>query len=465
MHIKRITFSSAVLAVFLFLAAAGCGKSEDAEQEAFADIDLEIAESPPVLGWLDVTLPGDPVAMDAMGDNIWILVDGGIVMNWNTDTGQWAALDCEGSQGIPGAFDIAATAQGTAVLTPEAVTVLAGDQMATTEFEESQIPVDICRTDGSIAVLLQDGSVYNVSDQELLSLAEPAGKDAAGFLCHESGVLAWLNTDGTASMLDISESLVTEILLPEGTLAIDLSDGVVIAMNGVSLQKYTGPDSWETSEGTLARNGLVYRVEGICEVTGGNSVTAGLPESPEDICMLSDGTVWSMSLNSVAVWGEIGSVETRLPDADVQRLTCRMAGQTSGGNGTGDGIVTADASFGGVFRSYESVSSRPDPFTEFPAASRDLRRALEDITIEELHLVGITIDPSGGDQAMVEDANGVAYILNEGTTLRNNTRIAEITGNEVIVVQEVTVGSEDEPGGITSIPTIFSMRLHEEGGL
>jgi len=66
---------------------------------------------------------------------------------------------------------------------------------------------------------------------------------------------------------------------------------------------------------------------------------------------------------------------------------------------------------------------------------------------------------------MVEDANGVAYILNEGTTLRNNTRIAEITGNEVIVVQEVTVGSEDEPGGITSIPTIFSMRLHEEGGL
>jgi hypothetical protein len=66
---------------------------------------------------------------------------------------------------------------------------------------------------------------------------------------------------------------------------------------------------------------------------------------------------------------------------------------------------------------------------------------------------------------MVEDANGVAYILREGTELRNNTRIAEITGNEVIVIQEVTVGSEDAIGGTTSIPTIFSMRLHEEGGL
>ena len=129
------------------------------------------------------------------------------------------------------------------------------------------------------------------------------------------------------------------------------------------------------------------------------------------------------------------------------------------------GVGASEASLGGVFRIYESVSSRPDPFTEFPAASRDLRRPIEDLTIEELHLVGITIDPSGGDQAMVEDANGVAYVLREGTELRNNTRIAEITGNEVIVVQEVMVGSEDNLGGTTSIPTIFSMRLHEEGGL
>jgi Tfp pilus assembly protein PilP len=117
-----------------------------------------------------------------------------------------------------------------------------------------------------------------------------------------------------------------------------------------------------------------------------------------------------------------------------------------------------------VFRIYESVSSRPDPFTEFPVSRRDLRRNLSDLSIEELHLVGITLDPFGGDQAMVEDANGVAYILNEGTRLANNTHIAEITSNEVIVVQEVTVGSTADGGTVTTIPTIYSMRLHEEGG-
>ena len=149
----------------------------------------------------------------------------------------------------------------------------------------------------------------------------------------------------------------------------------------------------------------------------------------------------------------------------MQMIRYRVAGQTGGGASGGSGVASADVSFGGVFRIYESVSSRPDPFSEFPLSSRDLRRSVGDLTIEELHLVGITLDPTGGDQAMVEDANGVAYVLKEGTVLRNNTHIAEITGNEVIVVQEVTVGAEDGLGGTTSIPTIFSMRLHEEGGL
>jgi Tfp pilus assembly protein PilP len=124
-----------------------------------------------------------------------------------------------------------------------------------------------------------------------------------------------------------------------------------------------------------------------------------------------------------------------------------------------------DIAVSGVFRIYESVSSRPDPFTEFPPTRRDLRRSLEDLAIEELHLVGITIDPFGGNQAMVEDANGVPYILYENTILANNTYIAEITSNEVIVVQEVAVGIGEDGVEPTSIPTIYSMRLHEEGGL
>ncbi|MCD6588990.1 MAG: hypothetical protein J7K88_10625, partial [Candidatus Fermentibacteraceae bacterium] len=200
-------------------------------------------------------------------------------------------------------------------------------------------------------------------------------------------------------------------------------------------------------------------------MSGGEIIAAGLSDQPERICKLDDGTVWSISNGGIAVWTEIGSVETRLPEADMQMIRYRVAGQTGGGASGGSGVASSDVSFGGVFRIYESVSSRPDPFSEFPLSSRDLRRSIADLTIEELHLVGITLDPTGGDQAMVEDANGVAYVLKEGTVLRNNTHIAEITGNEVIVVQEVTVGAEDGLGGTTSIPTIFSMRLHEEGGL
>ena len=66
---------------------------------------------------------------------------------------------------------------------------------------------------------------------------------------------------------------------------------------------------------------------------------------------------------------------------------------------------------------------------------------------------------------MVEDVNGVPYILYVNSELANNTRIAEITANEVIVIQEVTVDYGPERGGTASIPTIYTMRLHEEGGL
>jgi Tfp pilus assembly protein PilP len=96
---------------------------------------------------------------------------------------------------------------------------------------------------------------------------------------------------------------------------------------------------------------------------------------------------------------------------------------------------------------------------------RDLRRDLEEIAVEELRLVGITLDPAGGDQALVEDASGVSYILYEDTELANNTHVAEITSNEVVVVQEVSVEYGEGMGEEASIPTIYSMRLHEEGGL
>ena len=467
-RVHRLT----TLTVFLFLLlAAGCGE-EPAEQETTeaGTVTVEIAEQPPVIGWLDVVMPSEAVSMDAFGENLWILTSEGIVMRWNTADAEWSAVESDiPLESTDFAFEITASENGSAVLSESSVVIFTGDEVSEFAFEDGCDPEALCSFENNaIAVLFSDGSVSLVSETaiEMLQIVEPAEKTVTGSFTQEENILAWLNTDGTMSRFDVTESLLTEMTVPENATDITLEDGELFASDGSFVYRANTDGEWvEHCNGSITGDNLIYTDLGIASLSSVDPVTAGLPGEPVKTCQLEDGTIWSITSGGVAVWAELGCVETRLPDADVQMIRYRMAGQTGGGSANGSGIAASDASFGGVFRIYESVSSRPDPFSEFPLSSRDLRRPLEVLTIEELHLVGITIDPSGGDQAMVEDANGVAYVLNEGTVLRNNTHIAEITGNEVIVVQEVTVGTEDTPGGTTSIPTIFSMRLHEEGGL
>jgi hypothetical protein len=427
---------------------------------------VAIEDSAPSTGWLSVAIPGSPVAMDSHEEDIWILTGGGLVMRWNSSQGRWSSLDAASlSQTAASAMDVAALDNGAALLTPRAVLVIRDGSCSEHVFTEGHTPMAMVSDGNGVSVLMADGGVLRASEDGMSTLVHPAGKVPSG--CFSAGVdqLAWLNTDTTATTYTFSTGLTADVPVPRGTESVGHSGGVLITGAVAAVHEYTGQGCWEPlSEGILIGEGLVLRDDGIFSLNG-QSLTSGLPMAPSDVALMEDGTVWSLTENGLAVWASIGEVDTRLPEADVMRLDFRMAGQTSGGAGSGTGVASAGVSMGGVFRIYESVSSRPDPFTEFPATRRDLRRTLEDLTIEELHLVGITLDPSGGDLAMVEDANGVAYVLREGTTLRNNTHIAEITGNEVIIVQEVTVGSEDDPGGVTVIPTIFSMRLHEEGGL
>ncbi|MCD4707934.1 MAG: hypothetical protein K8S62_09370 [Candidatus Sabulitectum sp.] len=463
-------FKLAAFTVSLFVLVAGCGKESTEQTVDSGTVSVEIAEQTPVEGWLDVILPSAPVAMDACGENLWILTADGFVMRWNSTGGEWSAVETDTPLAATDiAFAVSASESGAAILSPEALIILSGDQVAEVVFPDGITPAGVCVMDENAAVLFNDGSVSisSESSSELIRIVESAEKTVAGSFCYDQDALAWMNTDGTASRFDVTESLLSEMILPDSTTSIHLSNGELLACDGFVVYRLCGADGWEECfSGTIIGENLLYTERGIADLDSDDYVvTAGLPQHPEKACQLDDGTVWSISNGGIVVWAEIGSVETRLPEADVQMLRYRMAGQTGGGSANGSGVVDADVSFGGLFRIYESVSSRPDPFSEFPLTSRDLRRSIEDLSIEELHLVGITLDPSGGDQAMVEDANGVAYVLREGTVLRNNTHIAEITGNEVIVVQEVTVGSEDGPGGTTSIPTIFSMRLHEEGGL
>lgn len=462
-------FKLAALTVSLFV-LAGCG--EESVEQSSTDSEVvygEIAEQPPVVGWLDVVLPSEVVAMDACSDNLWILTAEGLVMRWNSASGEWSAVEADvSSTTTETAFAIAALENGAAVLAPEALVIFDGDKVTEMIFAPGTTPAGVCAVDEHVAVLFSNGSVSVSSEStaELVRIVESAEKSVAGSFCYDLDALAWINTDGTVSRFDITESLLSETILPDSTIAVYLAGGEIFAGNRSSVFGFSSTDGWqECLHGSITGDNLLYTDRGITTFDCEELITAGLSGRPEMTCRLDDGTVWSISDGRIAVWAEIGSVETRLPEADVQMLRYRMAGQTGGGSANGSEAGTADVSFGGVFRIYESVSSRPDPFSDFPLASRDLRRLLADLTIEELHLVGITLDPAGGDQAMVEDANGVAYVLQEGTLLRNNTHIAEITGSEVIVVQEVTVGSEEGIGGITMIPTIFSMRLHEEGGL
>ena len=176
--------------------------------------------------------------------------------------------------------------------------------------------------------------------------------------------------------------------------------------------------------------------------------------------------VWAIDDLGITVYTGLGSVETSLPYYETQRVSCSMAGQSSSGNqGSSESVNDIIQAGGATFRIYESVSIRPDPFTEFSTEGRDARRTLDIISVEEFRLIGITLDPVGGDQAMVEDGIGVPYILYEGTVLANNSHVAEITSNEVIVIQDVIVDYSARGGGETTIPTIYSLRLHEEGGL
>lgn len=237
------------------------------------------------------------------------------------------------------------------------------------------------------------------------------------------------------------------------------ADGSVLAR--------TGPGDWErVFRGRLCGDLAVAGHRVIDPAMPSDVVADALPIAPTSLRRASAGSpVWAVDEMGLMVCAEIGAFETRLSSYDMERIECTLAGQSTASPGGSAGVTPVLTAASGAFRIYESVSSRPDPFTEFPARRRDLRRPLSEISIEEFRLVGITIDPAGGDQAMVEDVNGVPYILYVNSELANNTRIAEITANEVIVIQEVTVDYGPERGGTASIPTIYTMRLHEEGGL
>lgn len=217
-------------------------------------------------------------------------------------------------------------------------------------------------------------------------------------------------------------------------------------------------------------SGMVLNETGLTTIENPAEVLAERPSIiPLHICFMADykEPIWAMDDTGVIVYAKRSTVEAQVPDYEMHQVSRSLAGQSivqedSIAVATVEDMILAAS---GAFRIYESVSTRPDPFTEFDISGRDIRREIEDVSVEELRLVGITLDPVGGDLAMTQDGMGVSYILYEGTELANNSRVAEITSSEIIIIQDVIVDYGPASGGETTIPTIYSMRLYEEGGL
>ena len=193
MHKYHTLTVSAVLALLLFLASAGCGDTDPQEQETSQSNTVVFRESEPVAGWLDVTLPGVPLAMDGSGGSVWILTDNGVAMGWDSDSGRWSSLEADDG------FDIAVSDREIAILAPGGISILRDGEMTGYDFSESAVPVSVCGTDAGPAVLFQDGSVVIYTGNGAEDAVEAAGLEPAGGLLYENGVLAWMNRSGNAS--------------------------------------------------------------------------------------------------------------------------------------------------------------------------------------------------------------------------------------------------------------------------
>jgi hypothetical protein len=460
--LKTVTVPAAAVALLLLVPACGPGGGEETTGSQGGTVTIVQPEA--VAGWLSVDTPGPVTAMQADENGAHLLGASGLLLFWSRETGVWSPAWIQGAED---AFDLAMLDGRPVLLTPQEAIIVSDDQAEVVPFQKTSPSIDMASCGGDLLVLFQDGSVLLNPHTDSLESFQPGDVLPRGGLIRAGQDWAWINTDGTLALFDSRVGLYRTEDLPEGVTVLAHEGQDIYAGDGSTVYIRTAPGEWEShGPGSLHQSALVMSETGIRSLSGGSALAGHFSERPRQICASGTSPVWLLTEAGLSVWSRLDQVETRLPDYDVARIELSLAGQTGAQTPpAAAGVAASGVAVSGVFRIYESVSSRPDPFTEFPAARRDLRRPLGDLSIEELHLVGITLDPSGGDQAMVEDANGVAYILQEGTVLANNTHIAEITSNEVIVVQEVTVGSAMQDGTTTSIPTIYSMRLHEEGGI
>ena len=470
MSISKFTYT-ALLAVAVTFLLLGCGESTDetAEMVDGPGVSITVVSSSDVYGWIEMPLSQAPPMMaEAGSDNTWLLFEGGTLLRFSRMDGKWKAYSLEDVSDV---IDFDLNGETPAFITAshylvfnqnscDAVSEPLPQGFSLLELEINNDDIAVLGTDGDLAIREDNGFTVYKASQELNPHGDLQRIGPDWIFRLEGGGLALF--DPSVALWQFEDS-------PDGDILASSDNILFIGLND-TIYVRTLPGEWSYhSDGRLFDGGLVLTENGVSTVMSPGDIIAEAPSfEPSRLFVMSSflQPVWAIDDLGIAVYTSLGTVETNLPYYDTQRVSCSMAGQSASGmQGSEESVNDIIQAGSATFRIYESVSIRPDPFTEFSSEDRDARRTLEIISVEEFRLVGITLDPIGGDQAMVEDGIGVPYILYEGTILANNSHVAEITSNEVIVIQDVVVDYSARGGGETTIPTIYSLRLHEEGGL
>ncbi|MCD4848075.1 MAG: hypothetical protein K8R76_07790 [Candidatus Aegiribacteria sp.] len=469
MSISKGTLTALLMTAGLFIFSSCNSTDDSADMMDHTDTAVTVVSHPDIHGWIELKLSqSPPLLTDAGASSTWLLFEGGNLLEFSLSDSKWKAYFIEGITDI---LDLDILGENPIFLTEnELLEFSVFDCDITHEaLPEGFKPVELEVRNGNVAILGETGAVAIKSESGFEVFSPDQQLEPAGDLqLIEQDWIFRLQDSGIA-LLDPSVNLWQFEDTPDGyVLAASQSTLYLGSNDGIFVRTAVGEWSFHSS-GHLYSDGLVLTEQGIFSVTAPDEILAESPSFiPLELISLDHfrEPFWAIDDHGMTVFAELGSVETNLPYYETERVSCSLAGQnTEGMQGSAESVEDMLLSGSGTFRIYESVSVRPDPFTEFSDEGRDARRDLSSISIEEFRLVGITLDPIGGDQALVEDGSGVPYILYEGTDLAHNSHVAEITSNEVIVIQDVIINYSARGGGETSIPTIYSLRLHEEGGL
>ena len=476
MNLKYQYSAIALTFIFVFIFLPACTEeSADRSISHEETYTIQYVERTESSGWIELLLSeAVPDFIDTGNKTAWLYFEGAGMLCFSADESMWYSYSINNISNVVDFIvfnDVPIAVTPTHFITFD----LEDDNYYETTFPGDFRALSFGVGDGDFVVLGSEGEIA-LHDEGAFEISVPDE-----VLSPEGSITAcgpdWVFPldDGRFALVDPSVNLWRFIEIPfEESQIFSLNETVYVSsLDSIFVMSFTseGYVQWDYHcDGLLYSSGIVLSEVGLKAIEDPTVVLAERPSiTPYHICSMGDYNepLWAMDDAGVIVYAQRGAIEASPPDYETHQVSRALAGQQIVPEDSVAVATVEDMIFAasGAFRIYESVSTRPDPFTEFDISGRDIRREIEDVSIEELRLVGVTLDPIGGDLAMTQDGAGVSYILYEGTELANNSRVAEITSNEVIIIQDVIVDYGPASGGETTIPTIYSMRLYEEGGL